>query len=109
MFVNHVSPAYTNTRVVVPLFFGFFESTENRLKVFSVCTYWTVLPVLVRASALAERHTFVSAEDEAVVAHTPFHARIVARAFMAHRMLASGLATSRSTWVVVTARGAFQG
>lgn len=68
-----------------------------------------ILSVLVVASALAERHTFVPTEDKARVADTSFHARMAARATRARRILTSRLAASGSTWVVLTARGAFHG
>lgn len=68
-----------------------------------------ILLVLIVAATLTEWHAFVSTEDEAGVADTSFHARMVARATSACRILTSGLATSASTWVVLTAREAFQG
>lgn len=88
---------------------GLFYNLHKIVRNFSLCTYRTILPILVIASALAERHALVSTEDEARVADTSFHARMAARATGARRILTSGLATSGSTWVVVTARGAFQG
>lgn len=71
-------------------------------------THRTVLSILVVTSALAEGHTFVSTEDETRFADAAFHAGMVTRATRPGGILTGGLATSGSTWVVLTARGTLQ-
>lgn len=104
LWTKYLPPIQTHTCNMI-LFYNLHKIVRN----ISLCTYRTVLPVLVIASALTERHALVSTEDETRVADTSFHARMFARATRAHRILTSGLATSGCTWVVVTAREAFPG
>lgn len=78
MSENQVSPAYKKHTHLVRFYFRVYRKLVESFFVFPVCTYWTILPVLVSASALTKRHTFVSTEDEAGVADTSFHARMAA-------------------------------
>lgn len=90
-------------------FWNLQKNPKKTIKTYlSECTYRAILSILVITSALAERHTFVSTEDETGVADTSLHAGKVARAARACRILTGGLATGRNAWFVLTVGGALQ-
>ena len=66
------------------------------------------MSVSISASTLADRDTFVSAEDEAGVADASLHTGLVAGARGASGVLTAGLGAGRAARVVLTASGALQ-
>lgn len=62
----------------------------------------------VGTSTLAERDAFVSAEDQARVADTSLHTRLVAGAAGAPGVLTAGLGAGGAARVVLTAWGALK-